>query len=386
MSSLLIPSGTNSQLKNKQNPMSRFAFEDFEFNSHSYSLAQNGVAVPLRPKTARLLALFLANRGKVLSKAEIITAIWESDHVPEYALHQLVSEVRKLAKGKTLIRTQPNQGYCWVAQTQRVEVGCQSRGEPSKPRPLWRYFVGATLAASLTVAFSALLLGDGGQGPSNLPEKRAVEDSGQEPSRLPGIRALANGVIALEEGDPDAAIAWFEFVLAENPQASEARLLLAEGLLQQNRLEEASAYLFPMLGTNGDAAFRPSDYDKMAAAELISRIHQRSGQYFEALEFARQSFFGSEAQCTLEYLDDRIRKLTSLTGEAWSDAPLRPKAELPELESAQISDYQKVCQRLKDHPDQDAASALSPLPAPRTQLAVEAGLRIGVFPSAAGQS
>lgn len=58
----------------------------------------------------------------------------------------------------------------------------------------------------------------------------------QQPSSLPGIRALAKGVIAREEGDQDAATAWFEFVLAENPQASEARLLLAKSLLKQNRL------------------------------------------------------------------------------------------------------------------------------------------------------
>lgn len=58
---------------------------------------------------------------------------------------------------------------------------------------------------------------------------------------LPGIRALAKGVVAMEEGEHDAAIAWFEFVLAENPQASEARLLLAESLIQQDRLQEASA-------------------------------------------------------------------------------------------------------------------------------------------------
>lgn len=343
--------------------MARFAFEDFYFDARSYSLTRHDAPVPLRPKTAKLLALFLANRGKVLGKTEIIAAIWENDHVPEYALHQLVSEVRKLAKDKALIRTQPNQGYCWIAQTELVEDECQpARGKLIKPRTFWPHFAGATLAACLIAAFGALPLGNGGQ----------------QSSSLPGIRALAKGIIALEKGDQDAATAWFEFVLAENPQASEARLLLAESLLQQNRLQEASAYLLPLLASTEDKGLNPSDYDKMAAAELISRIRQRSGRHFEALEFARQSLFYSHAQCTLEYLDDRIRRLATLTGETWTDAPLRSQDELPELDSAQSPDYQKYCQLLKSSPSEDEASVQWPSPAPQAQRAIQAGVRRAV--------
>lgn len=336
--------------------MSRFIFEDFEFNTHSYSLTQNSAPVPLRPKTAKLLALFLENRGKVLSKAEIICAVWENDHVPEYALHQLVSELRKLAKDKALVRTQPNQGYCWIAQTLPVADECQFVcAEPIEPRVCWQYFAGAALAACLLVAFVALPLDNGVQ----------------QPSSLPGVRALTKGIIALEEGDRDAAAAWFEFVLAENPQASEARLLLAETLLQQHRLQEAAAYLFPILEATGDADINPSNYDKMAAAELMSRIHQRSGRYIEALEFARQSVFGSRAQCTLEYLDDRVRTLTSLTGEMRSDAPLRLDEDSPEINSAETPDYRKYCQQLKSHSGQDETSLHWPSAVPQIQWAAQ---------------
>lgn len=356
--------------------MSRFTFEDFDFNTRSYSLTQSGSPVPLRPKTAKLLALFLINRGNVLSKAEIIVAIWENHHVPEYALHQLVSELRKLAKDKTLIRTQPNQGYCWIAQTELVEDECQPiRTKPIEPRIFRRYVVGGSLAACAIVVVGIVALTNVEQQPSSLSAIQAPNKGEQQSSSLPGIRALAKGVLALEEGDQESATAWFEFVLAENPQASEARLLLAESLLRQNRLQEASAYLLPVLAATGDAGLNPSEYDKVAAAELISRIHQRSGQYSEALKFARQSLFDNHAQCTTEYLDDRIRKLVSLTGEALNDAPLQPKEELPELGSAQTSDYEKYCQRLKSHPDQDEASIHWPSPAPQTQWATQTGIR-----------
>lgn len=345
--------------------MPRFTFEDFDFNTHTFLLTQNGVPVSLRPKTAKLLALLLVNRGKVLGKAEIIAAIWESDHVPEYALHQLVSEVRKLAKDKALIRTQPNEGYCWIAQTSRVCEGeAQSnRRRSGPPRTFWGCSIGAALAACLIVAFGAWPLGK----------------ASQQPSSLPAIRALSKGIIALEQGDQGSAIAWFEFVLAENPQAIEARLLLAESLLQQNRLQEASAYLLPMLVVTEDTDLSPTAYDKAAAAELMSRVHQRGGQYFEALEFARQSFFESRAQCTTEYLDDRIRQLSNLTGEAWKGASLPSNKQVTVFESAQSLDYQKHCQRLKRHPDNGEALLHWYSPVPEPLWAVQTGIHLAII-------
>lgn len=352
--------------------MSRFIFEDFDFDTQSYGLTQKGAPVTLRPKTAKLLSLFLTNHGNVLSKTELITAVWGNHHVPEYALHQLVSELRKLSKGKPLIRTQPNQGYCWIAQTKFVEDECQPAYSKSIiPRLLRRFAVPVTVAACVVVGFVVWPLNIGGL----------------EPSSLPGIRALTKGIIALEEGDQEDATAWFEFVLAENPQANEARLLLAESLLRQNRLEEASAYLYPMLAATGDTTLGASEYEKIAATELLSRIHQHSGQYFEALQFARRSFFESRAQCTLEYLGDRVRELASLTGEEGHDKALSSEREFSQLGSTQAPGYHKFCQRLKGKPDQDEASIhlSSPASQPRWAIQTAAGREwAGGSPNAGG--
>lgn len=347
--------------------MPHFTFEDFEFNTQSYSLTQKGAAVALRPKTAKLLAFFLINQGRTVSKAELITAVWGNSHAPEYALHQLVSELRKLAKEKVLVRTQPNQGYCWIASTKFVADEPQAaQTKPTAPRPLWGYAVVATLAACLVIVFGFGVL--------------SSDNDAQESSSLPAIRALAKGIVAMEEGNQDDATAWFEFVLAENPQANEARLLLAESLLQQNRLQEASAYLYPMLAAAEAISLGASEYEKMAAAELLSRVHQRGGQYSQALDFARQSFFESRAQCTLEHLDDRLRELANLTGERNPLAlPLKP--ELPQLDTAPIPDYNKYCQRLKSPPDQDEASINWSSPISKPQWAT----RSTIGPALAGR-
>lgn len=317
--------------------MSRYCFEEFEFDTHSYSLSKGAVAVSLRPKTAKMLALFLANRGEVLSKTEIIASIWERDHVAEYALHQLVSELRKLAKDKVLVRTLPNQGYCWIAQTVLIE-DAPKRPILNKMTGLWGYS-GATLAACLVLAAAVLTIGDGGR----------------HPTGLPGVRALTQGVIAMEEGDQEAATAWFKFVMAENPEANQARLLLAESLLLQNRVREASAYLVPMLGFAGDAGLKTTDYDRLAAADLMSRIYQRSGHHVQALHFARQSFLHSAAHCTTEYLDSRMRELLSLTGETGSDSPPLHRDESNHSLLAKTSNYQQHCQSLKARPSADEA-------------------------------
>lgn len=44
-------------------------------------LHKAGTAVRLRPKENALLALFMHNRGKVLSRQEIMAKVWETDYL-----------------------------------------------------------------------------------------------------------------------------------------------------------------------------------------------------------------------------------------------------------------------------------------------------------------
>ena len=54
----------------------------------------DGEVIKLRPKTLAMLALFTANAGRVLSKQELMDAVWPSLHVGDDSLFQCIREIR----------------------------------------------------------------------------------------------------------------------------------------------------------------------------------------------------------------------------------------------------------------------------------------------------
>jgi DNA-binding winged helix-turn-helix (wHTH) protein/TolB-like protein len=69
--------------------------------------------VPLRPKSFALLSHLVRNAGRVVSKDELLSAVWPDVIVTEDSLTQCVHEVRRALglEGGTLLRTVPRRGY-----------------------------------------------------------------------------------------------------------------------------------------------------------------------------------------------------------------------------------------------------------------------------------
>ena len=88
------------------------AFGPFVLDARRASLTKAGQPVPLRPKALALLSYFAAHPGRVLSKAELLAAVWPGVVVTDDSLSQCVSEVRTaLADDQQLIKTVPRRGY-----------------------------------------------------------------------------------------------------------------------------------------------------------------------------------------------------------------------------------------------------------------------------------
>ncbi|BAM87482.1 transcriptional regulator CadC [Bradyrhizobium oligotrophicum S58] len=70
-------------------------FAGFELDQqHAELRGPDGAPVKLRPKTFEMLRLLVANPGRVLSKQELMEAVWPDIHVGEDSLFQCIREIR----------------------------------------------------------------------------------------------------------------------------------------------------------------------------------------------------------------------------------------------------------------------------------------------------
>ncbi|MCP3368373.1 winged helix-turn-helix domain-containing protein [Bradyrhizobium cajani] len=77
----------------------------------------DGVAIKLRPKTFEMLRLFATSGGRVLSKQELMEAVWPNVHVGEDSLFQCIRELRTALgdERRQLIKLASGGGYSLTA-------------------------------------------------------------------------------------------------------------------------------------------------------------------------------------------------------------------------------------------------------------------------------
>lgn len=101
-----------SQLPDEEGPIK---FGRFSFDAASNVLLDGESLVQLAPKTCDLLAVFLKNQGKLLSKSEIMDLVWPDTFVEESNLTHHIASLRKALKDQAVIETMPRRGYRFSA-------------------------------------------------------------------------------------------------------------------------------------------------------------------------------------------------------------------------------------------------------------------------------
>jgi DNA-binding winged helix-turn-helix (wHTH) protein/TolB-like protein/cytochrome c-type biogenesis protein CcmH/NrfG len=102
-----------------------YKFGSFQLDPAEHLLLREGQAVPLTPKTFELLVFLVSHRGRLVTKDQILAAVWPESFVEEANLTVSVSALRK-ALGerpgeKQLIDTVPKKGYRFTASVTEVE-------------------------------------------------------------------------------------------------------------------------------------------------------------------------------------------------------------------------------------------------------------------------
>ena len=95
-----------------------------EIDYPSACLRRAGLPLQLRPKSFDVLAYLSRNRGRLVSKAELIDHIWGDVAVTENSLVQCIKDIRQVLNGDSQfeIRTIPKRGYLFEGLLAEVTV------------------------------------------------------------------------------------------------------------------------------------------------------------------------------------------------------------------------------------------------------------------------
>lgn len=103
-----------------------FVFGQFRLDVTEHLLyRQTGEVVPLKPKAVETLELLVMQRGRLLTKTELLERLWPDAVVEESNLSQNIYLLRKVlgltAGGQNYIETVPKRGYRFVAEVEEID-------------------------------------------------------------------------------------------------------------------------------------------------------------------------------------------------------------------------------------------------------------------------
>jgi len=92
------------------------AFGEFVLDRDLKRLLRAGEPVPLKPKVYDLLCLLIEHRERVLSRTEIMDALWPRQDIVDSSLTQAVYELRRALDDPALIESLPRRGYRFTGE------------------------------------------------------------------------------------------------------------------------------------------------------------------------------------------------------------------------------------------------------------------------------
>ena len=125
-------------------PSSRLIFGNFVLDLRKHALFHFSERVHLTPKPVEVLETLVRNskQGELVSKEDLLRAIWKGEFVSDNVLVQAVGEIRRALRddrdNPVFVQTVPREGYRFIAQ---VAVNCprQPANQRLPPRLISRW-------------------------------------------------------------------------------------------------------------------------------------------------------------------------------------------------------------------------------------------------------
>lgn len=113
-----------------------YEFEDFKLDTKNPSLWREDRAVSISPKALETLILLISKPNEVVTREELLDAVWKDTFVEEGNINYTVSLLRKTLGNKELIQTVPRRGYRFVGEVRVASHKSDEKiNEPLKDEP-----------------------------------------------------------------------------------------------------------------------------------------------------------------------------------------------------------------------------------------------------------
>ena len=91
----------------------------------------NGSIIRLTPKEKKVLQVLYENRGRTVSRAQILELVWGDSHGNDSGLSQAISKLRRVfqddVKQPRLIKTVPKTGYKLMISSEEIKYASQKK-------------------------------------------------------------------------------------------------------------------------------------------------------------------------------------------------------------------------------------------------------------------
>src|SRR5918994_1187265 len=159
-----------------------FRFADHELDLRRHELRRRGEVVHIEPQVFDLLVFLLRNRDRIVSKDEILDAVWDGRIVSEAALSSRINAARKAlgenGTDQNLIRTVHKRGFRFLAG---VREGPEDTSVKLELAPTLPHSSGRTDSSdALQAKFAAHLTRSGMPSVAVLPFANVSGDPGHE--------------------------------------------------------------------------------------------------------------------------------------------------------------------------------------------------------------
>ena len=164
----------------------RYSFGEFTLDLERGALLRAGVHVDLRPKAFEVLRLLVERHGRLVTKQELLDAVWGRVVVTEGSVAKCLIEIRRAIDdaAQTAIKTVPRRGYIFdepvtvhdgaVRAPIPTEAVAAARPRAGSTTRRWIFGAALALAVTITASWVAVTLRGAPQSASAMSEMRGA--------------------------------------------------------------------------------------------------------------------------------------------------------------------------------------------------------------------